>query len=140
MDVLGLVIAVVVLAANAHGNTAGIALLSEVAENADGSVSKALVDQGFKNQVGMHGADLGMDVEIVERNPRIKGFVLQPKRWWVEQTYGILILPEGDIISRTVRSMPHPASPASRDFRLDLSMVGAAAPLSSSRRDGNCRR
>ena len=34
MDVLGLVIAVVVLAANVHDNTAGIALLSQIAENA----------------------------------------------------------------------------------------------------------
>jgi transposase len=41
VDVLGLVLAVVVLAANTHDNTAGIALLSEVAENAGGSVSKA---------------------------------------------------------------------------------------------------
>lgn len=30
------------------------------------------------------GAGLGIDVEIVQRNPQAKGFVLQPKRWRVE--------------------------------------------------------
>jgi hypothetical protein len=40
VDVLGLVVAVVVLAASAHENTAGIALLDRVAAHA-GTVSKA---------------------------------------------------------------------------------------------------
>jgi transposase len=84
VDVLGLVIAVVVLAANTHDNTAGIILLDQVAEHAGDTVRKALVDQGFKNQVVLHGANLGIDVEIVERNPQDKGFVPQPKRWRVE--------------------------------------------------------
>ena len=84
MDVLGLVIAVVVLAANSHDNAAGNLLLDQVAERAGGTVRKALVDQGFKNQVVAHGAGLGTDVEIVQRNPQVKGFVPQPKRWRVE--------------------------------------------------------
>lgn len=66
---------------NTHDNTAGIILLDQVAEHAGGTVRKALVDQGFKNQVVMHGAGLGIDVEIVERNPQDKGFVPQRKRW-----------------------------------------------------------
>ncbi|MDP9607873.1 transposase [Streptomyces demainii] len=88
VDVLGLVIAVVVLAANAHDNAAGIALLSEVAENAGGSISKALADQGFKSQVVTHGAGLGIDVEIVQRDPQHKGLVPQPKRWRVGRPTG----------------------------------------------------
>jgi transposase len=56
VDVLGLVVAVVVLAASAHENTAGIALLDKVAHA--GTVSKALADQGFKNSVVAHGATL----------------------------------------------------------------------------------
>nr|CAF31836.1 putative transposase [Streptomyces hygroscopicus subsp. hygroscopicus] len=92
VDVLGLVIVVVVLVANVHDNAAGVALLSEVAVSAGGNVSKALVDQGFKVQVVRHGAGLGIDVEIVQRGPQHKGFVPQPKRWRVEQTYGVLIL------------------------------------------------
>ncbi|MFD8888321.1 IS5 family transposase [Streptomyces erythrochromogenes] len=112
VDVLGLVIAVVVLAASAHDNTAGVALLDQVAEHTGGSVNKALVAQGFKNQVTAHGAGLGIDVETVQRNPQEKGFVPQPKRWRVEQTYGILILHR-----RLVRDYEHrPASSASRVY------------------------
>lgn len=81
MDVPGLVIAVVVLTANVHDTTAGIVLLDQVAEHTGGTVRKALVDQGFKNQVVDHGAGLGIDVEIVERDPGHRGFLPQPKRW-----------------------------------------------------------
>ncbi|WP_053666077.1 IS5 family transposase [Streptomyces sp. MMG1121] len=91
VDVLGLVIAVVVLAASAHENRAGTVLLDRVAAQT-ATVSKALVDQGFKNAVVAHGATLGIDVEIVERNPAERGFVPQAKRWVVERTYGILML------------------------------------------------
>lgn len=73
VDVLGLVIAVAILSANMHDNAAGITLLDQVAEHADGRVSKALVDQGFKNQVVDHGTRLGVDVEIVARNSQDKG-------------------------------------------------------------------
>ncbi|MEU9858054.1 IS5 family transposase [Streptomyces sp. NPDC047974] len=112
VDVLGLVIAVVVLAASAHDNTAGIALLDQVADHTGGTVKKALVDQGFKNQVVAHGAGLGIDVETVTRNPQDRGFVPQPKRWRVEQIYGILILHR-----RLVRDHEHhPASSASRVY------------------------
>lgn len=75
VDVLGLVIAVVVLAANTHDNAVGIALLDQIAEHAGETVEKALVDQGFKKQVVVHCTGLGIDVEIVERNPQDKGFV-----------------------------------------------------------------
>ncbi|MFF5728250.1 IS5 family transposase [[Kitasatospora] papulosa] len=112
VDVLGLVIAVVVLVANTHDNAAGIALLDQVAEHAGETVEKALVDQGFKKQVVVHGAGLGIDVEIVERSPQGEGFVPQPKRWRVEQTYGILILHR-----RMVRDYEHhPSSSASRVY------------------------
>ena len=50
------------------------------------------MDQGFKHAVVEHGAELGIEVRIVERNPRDAGFVPQPVRWRVEQTYGTLIL------------------------------------------------
>ncbi|MGW3731117.1 IS5 family transposase, partial [Streptomyces sp. NPDC000851] len=62
VDVLGLVVAVVVLAASAHENTAGIALLDQVAGQS-GSVKKALVDQGFKKKVVEHGMNVGIDVD-----------------------------------------------------------------------------
>lgn len=91
VDVLGLVIAVTVLAGSIHDDAAGVALLDLVVARAGSTVRKALVDQGFKNRVAAHGTHLGIDVETVERNPQDKGFVPQPKRWRVEQTYSILI-------------------------------------------------
>jgi len=50
-------------------------------------LEKALVDQGFKDEVIIHGALLDITVEAVRRNPKDqgKGFVPQPKRWVVEQ-------------------------------------------------------
>lgn len=87
-------------------------MLDQVAGHADGTVRKALVDQGFKKQVVLHGAGLGIDVEIVERNPQDKGFVPQAKRWRVEQTYGISMLHR-----RLVRDYEHrPSSSASRVY------------------------
>ncbi|KUO18871.1 transposase, partial [Streptomyces dysideae] len=98
---LGLVIDCVVLPASAHENTAGIALLDGVAAQCD-TVAKALVDQGFKKSVVDHGKNLGVDVEIVERNPAGEGFVPQAKRWIVEQTNGILMF-----YRRLVRDYEH---------------------------------
>ena len=120
VDVLGLVIAVVIavvmLAGSAHENTAGIALLDRAAAHTGGTVKKALVDQGFKNTVVAHGADLGIEVEIVERNPADTGFVPQRKRWIVEQTYGTLMLHR-----RLVRDYEH--LPASSESRVHWAMT-----------------
>jgi len=91
IDIIGLIVAVVVLAASAHDNQIGTALLSRVAATTP-TVRKALVDQGFKQSVVEHGAGLGIDVEIVQRNPADRGFVPQPVRWRVEQVLGTLIL------------------------------------------------
>jgi transposase len=115
VDAMGLVIAVVVLAASAHENTAGIMLLNAVAATTD-TVKKALVDQGFKNAVVEHGATLGIDVEIVERNPDQRGFVPQPIRWIVEQTNGILMF-----FRRLVRDYEH--QPSSSACRVHWAMI-----------------
>ncbi|MFI1301662.1 hypothetical protein ACH4YO_42095 [Streptomyces noursei] len=39
-----------------------------------------------------YGKQVGIEVEVVERNPADAGFVPQAKRWIVEQTNGILML------------------------------------------------
>jgi hypothetical protein len=72
VDVLGLVVAVVVLAASAHENAAGLALLDRVAAQG-GTVRTALADQGFKNAVTARGAALGIEVRTVSRNPGGQG-------------------------------------------------------------------
>lgn len=130
VDVLGLLIAVVVLAASVHDNASGITLLDRVvARTEPGTVKKALVDQGFKNTVADHGAKLGIEVEVVKRNPDDTGFVPQPKRWVVEQANGISMLHR-----RLVRDYEHrPASAESRVYwavsdRMSRMLTGTSAP------------
>ena len=89
---IGLIVAVVVVAASVHDNAIGTTPLDKVAGSSPSRVIKALVDQGFKASVVEHGAKLCIDVEIVERNPQDKGFVPQPIRWRVEQTNGLNML------------------------------------------------
>ena len=88
---MGLIIAVVVVAASVHDNAIGAALLNKVSATT-GSVRTALVDQGFKASVVDHGRTLGIDVQIVERNPARTGFVPEPIRWRVEQANGLNML------------------------------------------------
>ncbi|MFB7669615.1 IS5 family transposase [Kitasatospora sp. NPDC056138] len=83
-DVLGLIVAVVVVAVSVHDNAIGISLLHRVVHAAP-TVTKAWVDAGFKNAVVEHGAALGIDVEIVQREPGARGFTPVPKRWVVER-------------------------------------------------------
>jgi transposase len=114
VDVLGLIIGVVVLAGSDHDNAAGTALLDQAAEQCGNRLEKALVDQGFKDQVVIHGALLDITVEVVHRNPadQGKGFVPQPKRWVVEQVNGTLML-----YRRLAREYDHrPDNAASRVY------------------------
>ena len=91
VDVLGLIIAVVVTAASATDNAIGIQLLERVVAHTP-TVTKAWVDAGFKDDVAIHGALLGIDVEQVKRSDTTAGFVPQRRRWVVEQTHGTLLL------------------------------------------------
>lgn len=91
VDVLGLIIAVVVTAGSATDNQVGITLLDEVVRYTP-TVTKAWVDAGFKDDVAIHGALLGIDVEQVKRCDTTPGFVPQKHRWVVEQTNGTLML------------------------------------------------
>ncbi|MEU6067498.1 MULTISPECIES: hypothetical protein [Streptomyces] len=52
----------------------------------------APVDAGFKQAVVEHGPRLGIDAQIVQRDPGARGFTPEPKRWVVEQTFGTLLL------------------------------------------------
>ncbi|BBC29640.1 Transposase [Streptomyces graminofaciens] len=88
-DTLGLVLAVLVTAANVHDTTGGKLLLDDLAA-AHPSVSKVWADGGYQNSICNHGAGLGIDVEVVQR-PRAKGFEPLPKRWVIERTFGWLM-------------------------------------------------
>jgi transposase len=91
VDALGLIIAVVVMAASVTDNVIGVSLLDKVVEHTP-TVSKAWVDAGFKDDVAIHGAVLGIDVEVVKRSDTAAGFLPIAKRWVVEQTHGTLML------------------------------------------------
>ena len=90
VDTLGLIIAVVITAASVTDNTIGVRLLDKVAAHTP-TVTRVWVDAGFKQEVAIHGAVLGMDIEIVKR-PNLSGFVPIRKRWIVEQVNGTLML------------------------------------------------
>lgn len=79
-DTIGLVLAVTVAAAGLSGNAQGIRLLDQ-AKEAYPTIFKSWVDTGFKNAVVEHGAQLGIDVEVVNRNPETRGFHVAKRRW-----------------------------------------------------------
>jgi transposase len=86
-DTLGLLLAVIVTTAAASDNTIGIDLLTQ-AKATHPALAKTWADAGFKNRVIEHGATLGIDVEVVTKDPQIKGFSVVKRRWVVERTIG----------------------------------------------------
>ncbi|WP_405110622.1 IS5 family transposase [Micromonospora sp. NBC_01405] len=89
-DTLGLLLAVIVTAASTSDNTIGMNLLDQ-ATTTYPTLTKTWVDAGFKNRVVEHGAQLGVDVEIVTKDPQVKGFSVIKRRWVVERTLGWLM-------------------------------------------------
>jgi hypothetical protein len=55
------------------------------------TLTKTWVDAGFKVKTVEHGAALGVDVEIVTKDPQVKGFSVVKRRWVVERTIGWLM-------------------------------------------------
>jgi transposase len=88
-DTIGLILAVTVTAASLSENAVGIQLLDQ-AKKTYPTISKSWVDTGFKNAVVEHGAKLGIDVEVVNRNPEIRGFHVVKRRWVVERSIGCI--------------------------------------------------
>ncbi|MFE2282213.1 IS5 family transposase [Streptomyces sp. NPDC059454] len=86
-DTIGLILAVTVTAAGLSENALGIRLLDQAKETYP-TISKSWVDTGFKNAVVEHGARLGIDVEVVNRNPEARGFQVVKRRWVVERSIG----------------------------------------------------
>jgi hypothetical protein len=65
---------VVVMAASATDNQIGVRLIDRVVAHTP-TVTKAWVDAGFKDDVAIHGAVRGIDVEQVLRSDSQAGFV-----------------------------------------------------------------
>jgi transposase len=103
-DTLGLLLAVIVTAASVSDNTIGAALLDR-ATTTYPTLAKTWVDAGFKSTVVEHGARLGVDVEVVTRNPDTKGFHIVKRRWVVERTLGWLM--HHRRLARDYEARPH---------------------------------
>ena len=71
-DTLGLLLAVIVTAASISDNVIGNDLLDRAAA-IHPTLTKTWVDAGFKVKTVEHGALLGIDVEVVTKDPQVKG-------------------------------------------------------------------
>ncbi len=89
MDTLGLLVAVVVVAASTSDNAGGIAVVDEVREVSP-SMRKLWCDGGFKKAFVKHCRDHKVSAEVVNKiHP--KGFQVLPRRWVVERTWSWLM-------------------------------------------------
>jgi len=104
VDTLGLLLAVHVTAASVSDNAGGIHLLSRIAVTCS-RVTKAWADTGYRTRVVEHGARLGINVDVVRRDPAQKGFKVLPRRWIVERTFGWLM--QHRRLARDYETHPH---------------------------------
>lgn len=117
VDTLGLLLAVWVTAASVSDNAGGIHLPSRIA-TASPHVSKAWADSGYRTKLIEHGARLGIDVEVVHRDPAAKGFKMIPRRWVVELTLGRLM--HHRRLARDYETHPHRSEAMIRLATIDL--------------------
>jgi putative transposase len=92
VDSLGLLLAVVVTAANVDDAAAAPEALAQLAEQPLGKVRRVFADTKYHNHA-LYGwvADNGWyNLEIVRRPPEAEGWVLLPIRWTVERTFAWL--------------------------------------------------
>jgi len=90
-DVLGLLFVVLVTAASVQDTTGGRVVVNQVARQYP-TVAVAWVDSGYKQSVIDVGAQNGIDVRVVTKDPQQRGFKPQRKRWAVERTFGWLMM------------------------------------------------
>jgi putative transposase len=90
VDTLGLLLLVIVHAANIQDRDGAKSLLERVKSKFAG-LQLVWADGGYAGQlVGWVKQVCGMVLEIVRRNAEVKGFQLLPHRWIVERTFGWL--------------------------------------------------
>jgi len=91
VDTLGHLLALKVTAANEQERDQVFALAEEVQQATGQSVKVAFVDQGYTgDQPAADAANHGLELVVVKPAEAKKGFVLLPKRWVVERTFGWL--------------------------------------------------
>ncbi len=94
VDTLGLLIAVTVVAASVPEREGAKQLLNQVHQQRQRfpRLVRIWVDAGFSGEDFLHWVidTFRLILEVVLRPEAVKGFVLLPKRWTVERTYGWL--------------------------------------------------
>jgi transposase len=89
VDTLGNLLAVLVTPANEQERAQVAALAAEIQEVTGDSVEVAFVDQGYTgDRPAADAADHGIRLEVVKLPSAKHGFVLLPRRWVVERSFG----------------------------------------------------
>ena len=89
VDTLGYLLAVIVTPANEQDRAQVGRLAEKVQEVTGESVELAFVDQGYTGEKAEHAAaEHGIRLEVVKLAEAKKGFVLLPRRWVVERSFG----------------------------------------------------
>lgn len=91
VDTLGHLLALKVTAANEQERAQVADLGARIQEVTGGTVELAFVDQGYTGDAPATDAQQhGIRLEVVKHTEAKKGFVLLPRRWVVERTFGWL--------------------------------------------------
>ena len=91
VDTLGNLLALKVTAANEQERAQVAELARKVQEVTGGSVEIGYVDQGYTGEDAARQAENeGIKLEVVKHTEAKKGFVLLPRRWVVERSFGWL--------------------------------------------------
>ena len=91
VDTLGHLLAVQVTAANEQERAQVAAVAAKVQEVTGSTVEIAFVDQGYTgDDAATQAQEQGIRLEVVKHTEAKKGFVLLPRRWVVERSFGWL--------------------------------------------------
>ena len=91
VDTLGNLLALNVTAANEQERAQVAELTAKIQEVTGNTVEIAYVDQGYTGEAAADDAKAnGIQLEVVKHTEAKKGFVLLPRRWVVERTFGWL--------------------------------------------------
>ena len=91
VDTLGNLLAITITAANEQERSQVGELAEQVQQVTGGTVEIAYADQGYTGETAAAQAEAhSIELEIVKHTEAKRGFVLLPKRWVVERTFGWL--------------------------------------------------
>ena len=91
VDTLGNLLALTITAANEQERSQVGELAEQVQQVTGGTVEVAYADQGYTGEAAASQAEVhSIELEIVKHTEAKRGFVLLPKRWVVERTFGWL--------------------------------------------------